>query len=185
LERGDPDCVTPPIRYGEPLVFTLPWPDGKTIQSGTLGPDHFPNGGRDLQFAEQNGRPSLNGTVPAVCLESVDGRGKNLPVLAGDLVRLRLLETGGGYVTVATGSTRGVAGTPTTDFTILHWGDNAQAPGQLGEYFLESDKMLFVTGRPGAAEQAIGKQLSPPVLQLTGLAGAVAFSLKRCDELTD
>ena len=36
MKKGDPGCGTPPLRYGEALIFTLPWSDGNTIQSATI-----------------------------------------------------------------------------------------------------------------------------------------------------
>ncbi len=149
VKKGKPGCETAPLRCGEPVVLALPWADGKTVQLPTLD-------GVTLGYRVKNGQPAYD-TADSVALrlEDVDGRRSDGVILAGDRVRVKHIGRDKYLATDAKGwlNLTGDAAQATT-FSLLHHGDNPQAPSRLGEFFLEPDKLILMTGRPGAPNRS-------------------------------
>ncbi len=173
LEKGSPGCVTPPLRYGEPLIFTF----GDHNASAAL----YDSKGTNLWFPLKRPETALGLASAAVSLESVDGGAarKDSPVLAGDRVKIRVPGTAS-YLAVPTFAPTG--GPFFSEFVVLHHGDNPQAPGRMGEYFLEADSIQFMTGTPGAPGNFVRLWQSQPCLTMSGVGvPGYAFNLTRCE----
>ena len=130
-----PTGETAPLRYGEPVLMIFPWPDGKTEQVGGL---FDPKGGSTgISLTERNGRPFYPETIKApLRILSGDGSSKNAVILAGDQVRIEVIDLGFFDRTMKLRRNPSEAGR----FTILHRDDNLSVPGRLGEYFQSSDR---------------------------------------------
>jgi hypothetical protein len=87
LDKGSPGCVTPPLRYGEPLIFTL----GDHNTYAAL----FNSKGTNLWFPLNRPQTALGLASAAVSLESADSGAarKDAAILAGDRVKFRVLGT--------------------------------------------------------------------------------------------
>jgi hypothetical protein len=181
--KGQPSRETAPLRYGEPVVMILPWTDGKTEQIGLV---FDPTKVGNIGFPVRNGRPLYPETMKAaVKVLSGDGSNKNTVILAGDQVRIEVIDVG--FFDRTTGLTRNL--TAAGRFTILHHDDNLRAPGRVGEYFTSSDRVAFLPdgqtnqwveidmGSRGLRIQSMPADLHSP--RLAGLSG---FRLRRCAE---
>jgi hypothetical protein len=181
--KGQPSRETAPLRYGEPVVTILPWTDGKTEQIGLV---FDPTKVGNIGFPVRNGRPLYPETMKAaVKVLSGDGSNKNTVILAGDQVRIEVIDVG--FFDRTTGLTRNL--TAAGRFTILHHDDNLRAPGRVGEYFTSSDRVAFLPdgqtnqwveidmGSRGLRIQSMPADLHSP--RLAGLSG---FRLRRCPE---
>ncbi len=180
VKKGTPGCETAPLRVGEPVVLVSPWPDGKTVQLPTL------DGGSALGYRINNGKPAYDTAESvAIRLEDVDGHRSDGVILAGDRVRIKHIGKDKYLTADAKGwlNFLGDASKATT-FCLLHHGDNPQAPSRLGEFFLEPDKLMLITGRPGAPEQDVyiipGQRLLCTSAYAPG-SQIQAFSLRRCE----
>ncbi|MGE3820860.1 MAG: MAC/perforin domain-containing protein [Isosphaeraceae bacterium] len=178
--KGSPGCGTAPLRHGEPLVLILPWNDQKTLQTPTFS-------GGVLQYPVRQGEPVRDSDESvAVALESVDGRKSGAAVLAGDVVRIKhlgrnayLSERPGGILLFEGDANKAVG------LTVLHHGDNPFSPSRIGEFLLETDPIVLLTGRPGAPGSEVGIAAGPRSLVHSARpyqAGGslVGFHLKRC-----
>ena len=180
-KRGTPGCESAPLRFGEAVVLTLPWPDGKIVQAPVL----YNN---DLTYPLKDSLPFYGPSESvAVRLESADGRRAGAVILAGDKVRIQHIGRGT-YSTLSRGepqrmSFEGNASQAAT-CTVLHFADNPGAPSRLGEYVLETDKVLLMTGRPGAPGKVVGVTPSGRFLTVADYDprySRMGFSLKRCE----
>jgi hypothetical protein len=170
LEKGSPGCITPPLCYGEPLIFTF----GDQSTSAALSD----NAGTNLLFERNRPETALGLASAAVCLESVDGGSarKGCPILAGDRVKFRVLDKAS-YLSIPTQYPRTLS---FSEFAVLHNGDNPNAPGRIGEYFLETDPIQFITGTPAPAN-FLGVWPSPPLLVANTASNRQFFNLRRCE----
>jgi hypothetical protein len=153
--RGKPSASTAPLRYGEPVVVVFPWADGKTKQVGVYYPGqiqvlNFPvriAGGIQQPVYDENQKAALR-------ILSGDGSNKDGVILAGDQVRIEVIDKG--FFGLGDKHTPGGDGgsimnlewtnspSDAARFTILHRDDNLTSPGRLGEYFESSDLVAFV-----------------------------------------
>jgi len=169
--KGTPSCCTAPLRYGEAVLIALPWNDNKTIQLAMTY-------GGDIQFPVRGGAPLLDGQMVAVRFENADGKRDKSAILAGDSVRLKVIRSGA-YVAESLALSN--TATPGS-FTLLLKGDNPAAPGRLGDYLLETDRLSLMRGRPGAFNGYVGIQTGNRSLQWgRDNDPSVSFCFRRCD----
>lgn len=187
VKHGQPSCATAPLRYGEAVVLTRPLYGGGFQVAVVLD--------KRIQVPMRGGKPLTDlGDVLALRLESANARpGKAAAVLAGDMVKLKLLQGNayiggrgaGQYTDLVVVNDVSQAAT----FAIMFAGDNLDGPGRLGEYLLESDPLVFMTGRIGTPERVWGKPASGDDFKLIDASGGKwaettgsSLMLKRCDD---
>jgi hypothetical protein len=162
-QNGEPALIEAPLEYGESLLLTLPWTDGKTLWPPIVGLDAQQQPG-SLQWLVDKGAPRTESPQPAnMALESTDGRRGKRPILAGDEVFLR-------HVPSSSYLMSGSESNPTAKFTknknnavrgvILHAGDVARSPARLGEYFAESDLVSLAFAPLGSSSDGLGVMAS-------------------------
>ena len=176
LTKGRPSSDTAPLRYGEAVVVILPSTDGKTEQIGGLF--DLQRGSKVIEFPIRNGKPFYPETLKsALRISSGDGSNKNAVILAGDEVRIELIDVGFFDRTMSLTQNRSEAGR----FTILQHDDNLSAPGRIGEYFQSSDRIAFLaTGATGRLRVSNERQLKiMPIVQSDPFSG---LFLRRCAE---
>jgi hypothetical protein len=180
LQSLRPTGDTAPLRYGEPVVMILP--GRKTEEIGGLF--DVAKGSRQIEFPQRNGEPFCPETMKAALrVLSGDGSNKNTVILAGDQVRIEIIDVGFFDRDMLLTKNRSDAGR----FTILHHDDNLRTPGRLGEYFESSDRVAFLPA--GATDRClqmearfVGSTRSigfAPIPQDLSYSG---FLLRRCAE---
>ena len=177
--KGQPSRETAPLRYGEPVVMIFPWTDGKTEQVGGLFDPA--KGSRLIELPVRNGRPFYPETMKApLRILSGDGSNKNAVILAGDQVRIELIDLGFFDRNMALTRNPSEAGR----FTIWHRDDNPRAPGRLGEYFQSSDRAVLLQAGTTDRCVCVSNQRQLDILD-TASRNATAFLgflLRRCAE---
>jgi MAC/Perforin domain-containing protein len=179
LTRGRSITDTAPLRYGEAVAMIWPSSDGKTGQIGGLFDPA--KGSIGIEFPVRNGQPVYPETMKAALrLLSGDGSNKNMAILAGDQVRIEVIEVGLFDREMRLTKNPSDAGR----FTVLHHDDNLRSPGRVGEYFQSSDRVAFLPA--GANNRCL--QVRDPngqrtlVFQAFGDSPYSAFLLRRCAE---
>jgi hypothetical protein len=173
-DQGGPTSDTAPLRYGEPFVLMMPWRDGKTEQiavlhDGSNWPIQFPINN------PANPEPDYTSPIAAFRISSNDGSNKGGVILAGDQIRIEVIDKG--WVNRDVGVTTNSA--DAGRFTVLHYDDNPNAPERIGEYFQSSDDIRILLA--GSTDQALGLPASRE-LNSTIISNAVNFRLIRCAE---
>lgn len=172
--KGRPSSDTAPLRYGEAVVMILPWNDGKTEQIGLV---FDPAKGGFLSFPVRGGNPLYPDTMKAALrILSGDGSNKNAVILAGDQVRIEVIDVG--FFDRNTGSTKNPSAAGR--FTILHHDDNPGSPGRIGEYFQSSDRVAFLPA--GETNRWVEIDQGPRSLRIGSMPPRPAFLLRRCAE---
>jgi hypothetical protein len=182
IAKGRPTSETAPLRYGEAVALIMPTPDGKIQQlGGIFDPADRPGarGSKCIEFPLwKNGQPFYPETMKAALrVLSDDGSNKNAVILAGDQVRIEVIDLG--FFNQGMELTRNPS--DAGRFTILHCDDNLRAPGRIGEYFQSSDRIAFL--RAGANDQ--GFTVSNERILKVGSVdqkNALPFLLRRCAE---
>jgi hypothetical protein len=159
LEKGKPSRGTAPLRYGEPLAFTLC--GGQLPNFGRLGlfvPADPARHESSIKFLPMPKAPMpISGPLGVIVLESASSGREGGAILAGDQVRIRL--AGGRYFGQETGvdgggkpymwprmvDQRGQASVITVGFN----GDDPNNPARAAEYILETDELQFFPEYPG------------------------------------
>jgi len=181
-QNGEPALIEAPLEYGESLLLTLPWTDGKTpwppiVQ---LDPQQQPG---SLFWAVDKGAPRTESPQPAnMALESTGGHRGKRPILAGDEVFLRHVPSSS-YLRAGSGSNSTAGFTKNKNnavrCVILHAGDNARTPDRLGEYFAESDLLSLAFAPLGSSSDGLGVAASGRFLSAAPTpAGRVAGPLQ-------
>jgi MAC/Perforin domain len=158
-QNGEPALIEAPLEYGESILLTLPWTDGKTLWPPIVAADaqQQPSG---LYWFVQNGAPGTQSPQPAnVALESTGGHRGKRPILAGDEVFFRHVPSGR-YLSPDP-NPNGHAGftnnkNDAARCVILHAGDNVRSPARLGEYFAETDLVSFSEAPLGSRSDGLG-----------------------------
>jgi hypothetical protein len=172
--KGRACSDTAPVRYGEPVVMVMPWQDGKTQQIAVLEGNvpHYP-----IQFPIGNAdrKPDYSSPTAALRILSNDGSNKGGVILAGDQIRIEVIDKGfvnrdGDVTTNSADAGR---------FTLLHYDDNPSAPGRIGEYFQGSDVIRILPA--GATDDALGIS-SQREFRRSGNVSITGFRLVRCAE---
>jgi hypothetical protein len=179
LTKGRPSRETAPLRYGEAVVMIFPWTDGKTEQIGGLFDPA--KGSKMLELPVRNGRPFYPETMKApLRILSGDGSNKNAVFLAGDQVRIEVIDLGFFDRKMALTTNPSDAGR----FTILHRDDNLRAPGRVGEYFQSSDRAVLLPA--GTTDKCVcpNNQRQLDIMNITDshVAAFLGFLLRRCAE---
>jgi hypothetical protein len=178
--KGRSTAETAPLRYGEPVVMINPWSDGKTEQIGLV---FDPAKGGGFGFPVRGGKPVYPETMKAALrILSGDGSNKNSVMLAGDQVRIEVIDVGFYPALTKSPSAAG-------RFTILHHDDNLRAPERVGEYFTSFDRVAFLPA--GQTNQWVEINMDSRMLQIGSMpeqlssprwAGLSTFRLRRCAE---
>jgi len=173
VAKGRSTGDTAPLRYGEAVALIYPWPNGKTEQILGIRAPGVPT----IEFQVRNGVPFYPETMKAALrIVSSDGSNKNMVILAGDQVRIEVVDAG--FLDRDMWVTKNPSGAGR--FTILHDG----APDRTGEYFQSSDDIAFqAAGEPGRF--VFLNTLDNPRLMAGAMSKGTTFRLRRCAERDD
>jgi hypothetical protein len=180
LTKGRPCSETPPLRYGEAVVMLNPWGDGKTEQIGGLFDPA--KGSTTIEFPVKDGKPFYPDTLKAALrILSDDGSNKNTVILAGDTVRIELIDMG--FFDWKVGLTKDPA--KAGRFMLFH-NDDKLVGGRNGEYFQCCDRIAFAPIPPPESNMGISEVLIVNNQRAISSGSATSpysgFLLRRCAE---
>jgi hypothetical protein len=177
-KKAGPTRDTAPLCYGEPVVMAFPWADGKTEQIGVC----YPGQPQFFNFPVRNGQPVYDENQKvALTILSGDGSNKDGTILAGDQVRIEVIDRGF-FGRGAWGLDWKSNSSDALRFTILHRDDNLGSPGRVGEYFQGSDLVAFVPVDATNATLCLGSSDRTLVALENAQPNVSGFCLVRCAE---
>lgn len=183
-QNGEPALIEAPLEYGDLVLLTLPWSDGKTPWPPIVAVDtQQQQQPAALYWLVNNGVPGTQSPQPAnMTLESTGGNRGKRPILAGDEVFFKHVPSGrylspqpnpNGYAGFTNNKNNAVR------CVILHAGDNARSPARLGEYFAETDLVSFSEAPLGSSSDGLG--VTATGRYLCSKTSLVGFKLIRWD----